>query len=199
MAKAVGTVLQEKTAQIYANGLLKGERVSIKDAMLEAGYAESCARQRSITKTVSWRKLIDKYLDETKLAKTHVRLLSARKIDTILLSDSLSDDEIEVIMGKVDRNVLSIKDEGNGKKLVAFSEPHYEMWDKALDKAYKIRSKYAPEKLEITKREFSDKSPEELKEIIEAEYTEFKKPAPKEGVPRIDSVEEANAQAQLLT
>jgi hypothetical protein len=47
-------------------------------------------------------------------------------------------------------------------------EPDHDARIKALDLGYKLRGKYAPEQIELTKRKYQDLSPEELSIKIES-------------------------------
>jgi hypothetical protein len=112
---------------------------SISRAMREAGYSPATAENPSkLTKTKSWKMLMDEYLPEDLVAETHRDLLKAE--DTVFIP--------------------------RGKEIIEKKRPDYQARKNGVEMAYKLRGSFATEKLEI-KRTFSDMSGEELAKVIE--------------------------------
>jgi len=91
-------------------------------AMREAGYSESMAKNpQKLTRSKGFQELMDKYgLDDTSLVKKHRELLESKKITRVTEKNGVKT-EVEEL------NPLAAR---------------------ALDMAYKVKSLYAPQKVE---------------------------------------------------
>ena len=80
----MATLKQKKLAKILiANDSKKTNKLTMKQAMLDAGYSLNHADKGSlVTKTDTWKQLMDKYLPDKKLTLVHKQGLNARRIDS---------------------------------------------------------------------------------------------------------------------
>ena len=111
--------------------------------MIDAGYSPATAKNPDkLTDSLGWQALMDKYLPDDLLAKKHNELLNKKEV---IVKNNNATKEIEVIRtGEVDP--YSVK---NG-----------------LDLAYKLKGRFAPEQVELTKRKYQGLSNRELAEVI---------------------------------
>lgn len=117
LAMLMTTVKQKLVAQKVSKGM------SIKGAMLEAGYSPACARTSKVTKMKGFKELMEKYIPDSLLMEKHQELLMVPRIKRVYLKGDLQS-EIE----EVDSQAIG----------------------KGLDMAYKLKGSYAAEKHEIT-------------------------------------------------
>jgi hypothetical protein len=75
----MSTMMQRKAIRniIKHNDLKKS--ITVRQAMLDAGYAKSTAKQSTITKSHMWLALIDKILPDNKLLEKHAEGLDATR------------------------------------------------------------------------------------------------------------------------
>lgn len=99
-----------------------GKPVSVSQSMKEVGYGKGYAKNpQLLTKTKSWQDLMEEYLPDDLILESHNKLLKKTKVIYSITGDVIETDEI-------DPNAVS----------------------KGVDMAYKIKGKYAPEKVEHT-------------------------------------------------
>lgn len=113
----MATSKQKLVAQKVSKGM------SIKGAMLEAGYSPSCARTSKVTKMKGFKELMEKYLPDSLLMEKHQELLTVPKKIRTYIKGEITDEYEEL-----DSQSIS----------------------KGLDMAYKLKGAYAAEKHEIT-------------------------------------------------
>lgn len=113
---------------------------SLSKAMREVGYSKNTAKNpQNLTKSKSWDELMEEFLPQSLVAKTHSDLLTAEE-------------------------TVFIPHKG---KILAKKRPDYTARKNGADMAYKLRGQYAPDKMELSKRKFQDKSNEELLAIAQ--------------------------------
>ena len=76
--KATTTELKRKAFKIYKDKLESTGKVVMKDVLLEAGYSPNTPSTK-ITKSLSWQKLRERYLNPDLVTQSHSDLLTATK------------------------------------------------------------------------------------------------------------------------
>ena len=125
---------------------------NISKTMKEVGYSAQTAKTPGkLTKSIGWQQLMEKYLPDKMLAEKHRALLNKQEV---IVKNNNTTKEIDVIKtGEIDP--YSVK---NG-----------------LDLAYKLKGRFAPEQIELTKRKYQGLSNRELAEVISKMKTYFSK------------------------
>lgn len=112
-------------ARKVLNKLLENTGISISKAMREAGYGEGYAKNpQDLTRSKTWQDLLDEYLPDDLIAEKHKALLEKKE-------------QIAVWNGKAKEVVVTNEIDANAVKA-------------GVDMAYKIKGRYAPEKIEHT-------------------------------------------------
>ncbi len=146
---------------MVANG---GKSRSLAQAMRDAGYSESYARNpQKIKQTRAWREYLEEAMPDETLASIHLNLLKSYKIGKLLVSRKLSDKEITLLFGRVGYKVVSIERKGASAK-ATFVKPDNSARISALDLAYKIKGKYKQQVVVYNK--YQNLSDTELDKII---------------------------------
>lgn len=110
-----------KQKQVFKEVVNSGS--SISKAMVKAGYAISTSkRTEKVTRTKGWHELMEEHLPDSVLAKRHRELLNKKET-------------VNVFDGK-----------GKGSHVELTEQPDTQAVAKALDMAYKLKDKYAPDK-----------------------------------------------------
>lgn len=132
----------------------------MKAAMKEAGYSDAySSHPAKMTRKKSWKELMDEYLPEEDVAALHKELKGASYLQQYEFPEAtkkdngktLTDEDIKAIVESVPGCVLTyIKNSGHGTRTAYFRAPDNRVRDAALDKAYKLRGRYAAEKMEVT-------------------------------------------------
>jgi len=146
------TVNQRRVAQIVAEQVRKGEKVSVSAAMRKAGYSPSTAsKPHKVTESKAWQELLDEYLPEEYLSTRHRELADAMTLKSFTLPD-IPDEAIREMFSAGGIEVISINEyetkKGNTRKAVLLSIPESLTRARALELAYKIRGKMAPQVME---------------------------------------------------
>ncbi len=166
MARTRAENIRAKSAvqKMVANG---GKRRSLAQAMREAGYSESYARNpQKIKGTKAWQEYLDKYIPDEKIAVVHKELLGAQRISRMEFPVYLTDEEVADIIVSGGRTVLVLKRSKNSVS-VAFSEPDFPARVRAIDLAYKVKGLYMDNKTEAPQSEYAHLSDDELHALIE--------------------------------
>jgi hypothetical protein len=171
------TIVQLKH-KVVLNKLIKDVGKSGKSAMTsvmpKAGYSENYAKSGNIKKTKSWQYLVEKHLSDEYLAITHEKLLVSKQIKQLNFNHKLSDEEIkEILEGEGYTFIGTARFMTNAT--VFFSVPDGLVIKGALDLAYKVKGKNAPEKFEVEQTGLRSLSDAELAEIIKKQTARFKK------------------------
>lgn len=145
------TLRQRRTMKI----LVENKGKSVSSAMIEAGYPPSTAHNpQQLTRSATWKELTAQYLGDDKLAKVHDGLLGAGDLQVRMFEKSLTDEEIKNIVeasGATLKKIVKptgnkLKKNFNGEKKAYIIVPIHSTRDSALDKAYKLKGRYAPVK-----------------------------------------------------
>jgi hypothetical protein len=152
---------QRKAAQAY---LRNGG--NLRKAMLEAGYKESTAKNSHLLKKQnSWQKLMEEYFPDDLVAEEQRKLLSSHRLDHYEFPALDKDSKIVELFGMVEGvKLLKIK------KYVGYKRAYFICSDnvakaKALDMIYKLKDKYAAQRVKV-EDPYEKLSDEELDEKI---------------------------------
>jgi hypothetical protein len=156
----------DRVAKAYRKVLEnRGKGMSMQQAMLEAGFSPAYAKNsHQLKNTKTWKQLMKDFLPDHEVAETHSRLMRAHKLEHSMFPRDLEDDEIIELLGDVNCVVRKIK-EIMGMKHVWYWAADNKAQKDAVDMAYKLKGKYAAEKLDIS-RPLKDMSDEELMAAI---------------------------------
>lgn len=149
------------------------KKESLYQAMIEEGYSPSYARSGGVGSTKSWNKLIEERLSDEKLSYIHQTLVVAKKLDYMLFNPEVPDEAIYELIDSVGC-VLKKLIHGVAGTHAYYFAPDNNSKIKALELAYKIRGKMAPEVLEIRKG-LEGMTDEELAEVIKKQKNKFTK------------------------
>lgn len=117
---------------------------NISKAMRDSGYSENSAKNpQKQKKTKGWNELMEKYIPDEDLAKKHKELLNKQEV---YLKNNNKTGKIEVIKtGEIDAHAV-----GRG-----------------LDMGYKLKNKYAAEKVKLIKDDNANLTDEEIEEELD--------------------------------
>jgi len=166
MARAKAENIRAKATvhKMVANG---GKRRSLAQAMRDAGYSESYARNpQKIKQTRAWQEYLDEYIPDEAVAVAHRELLGAQRVSRMEFPAALTDEEVANIIASSGRTVLVLK-RGKQGVSVAFAEPDFTARVRAIDLAYKVKGLYADGKAETPQSEYAHLSDDELHALIE--------------------------------
>lgn len=178
-------------AKLAMKHIVENRGKSVSNSMVEAGYSPKYAHNpNQFTKTKTFIELMDEYLPEEMIAKRHDELANAGEIAHYTfpavikdqsvdnpnkraggkikakrpVGECISDAEIKTIVESVPGcKLIYIKyDAFQGGKMAFYQAPDSRSRKDALDMAYKLRGKYAPEQINITRRKYQDLTNEEL-------------------------------------
>ena len=147
---------------------------AVSKVLVDAGYSEAYAKNpQKFKKTVKMQELLDHFLPRDLVMETHKNLLKAHKVEHMVFPTSVPQSEIEDLI------IAS----GCKPKKFMFSDQATHVWyfapdslaqDRAVDKAYKLRGDYEPEKIQIDDplRQLTD---EELMAEIKRQTAKFQK------------------------
>jgi hypothetical protein len=166
-----------------------GKAINMGEIMRSFGYSQNYSdNPKQFTSTKTFVEFFQERLGDDKLTEVHQDLLNAGMIQHYTFPaiikekqidgkkgrkeeksyvDNITDDEIKAIVESVPGcRLIYIKlDTFNGGKTAYYQAPDNRSRKDALDMAYKVGGKYAPEKFTIT-RKYSKLSDEELAERI---------------------------------
>jgi hypothetical protein len=132
---------------VKQNGGKKG-KVSMYEAMLAEGYSEEYARKGSLPKTKTWEKLLEERLGDDKLSNIHQQLMVAKKLDYMLFTSEIKDEDVYTLLESVGCTPKKIVHGIQGTH-VWFWAPDSKTRKDALELAFKIRGKMSPEVVEV--------------------------------------------------
>ena len=166
--KVKRNIRQEKTLKNLAEGK------SMADAMREAGYAETYARNpQQLKEKESWQELMDRYLPRDKVAKKHQQLMDSVTVKEFNFPDKISEKDIKAFADSISevstytKEVVSKTNKrgeptSSSHRWVVFAViPNGMDVKAAIEMAYKLRGEYSPEKIEV-KRPLEEVSDNEL-------------------------------------
>lgn len=183
-------------------------------AMKEAGFSDAYAKNpHQLQAKKTWQQLMDEFLPDDLLAEVHHGLLTATRIDHMVFPlgpdtdegdpsegppagpevpeafkerTKMTDKEIEELLASVNCTVRKIV-HGETARHVYFWSPDNRARKDATDLAYKLKSRYAPVKLDHTFDVLTDEQRETLdrllgeNRVIEAEIVDTSIEGEKEG------------------
>lgn len=125
----------------------KGKKPTVEQAAKDLGYSESYARSGALTKTKSWKQMLDQYLPESKLLDLHDKQLNSWKLQSMLFQKQVSDADIFELMETVNCVVKKVVEIPTGK-LVFYICPDNQSRNKALEMGLKLHKRLT-DKVEI--------------------------------------------------
>ena len=140
----------------------------ISKAMRDAGYSEVTSKTPSkLTKSKGWAELMKKYLPDDALGKTHQGLLEAKSVEKAPFHYKMKDDEIKNIVDGQGFKFIGTK-RFMTNAIVYFSIPDNIARKNALDMAYKLGGKYAPERSLVGHLTINNEQKQKADKIIQA-------------------------------
>ncbi len=121
---------------------------SMKAALLACGYSESTANKPNrVTKTESWKQMLDRVMPESKLLDIHEKQLQSWRLQSMLFQKQVPDEDIFELMETVGCVVKKVVEIPTGK-LVFYIQPDNQSRNKALEMALKLHKRLT-DKVEI--------------------------------------------------
>ena len=167
-AKAKHSTTPKTSRELRAKVVIKkmtakdGTPTSSRRAMKEAGYSENYARNpQRFLRTKTAQELMDEYLPDDLIAKTHHELLTAGALDSFSFpiikgAKPVSDATIKSIIENIPGCQLIYVKRDKFGVMAYFMKPDGRIRKEAIDMAYKRKGDYAAEKVELTKRKYQD-------------------------------------------
>lgn len=141
--------------------------ISIRKAMIKAGYSEQYANNPQMLKeSAGWQQLLDKYLPETKILKFHDELLTSATINHYVFSNALTDKEIAGVVGIIAGSKLVLIKRNPQYATAYFTVPDNHSRKDGVDMAYKLRGSYKAEKVEHSLNEAAEAALARLNALI---------------------------------
>ncbi len=119
-------------------------------AMRKVGYSKGTSKNpKNLTNSKAWAELMEEFLPDSLVAETHQRLLKASGVDHMVFPLDATDEEIIDLLNEANCVV----------KRFMHSETQTHVWyfvadnnarKSAIDMAYKLKGKYAAEKIDHT-------------------------------------------------
>lgn len=144
-----------------ARKVLAGKgRKSVGAAMREEGYSPVYAdTPQKLTRSKTWKQILAEFLPDELIAQKHLELANAAEIQHYTFphkserktkKDVMSDEEIQAVVESVPGcKLIYIKADQYLGKVAYFQAPDHRSRKDAIDMAWKLRGRYAAEKLEI--------------------------------------------------
>lgn len=119
---------------------------NVSRAMLEVGYDPTTAKNpKNLTESKAWVELMEQHIPDADLAKWHRELAEQKRVDFFVFSKAMEDEEIIAHVKEAGFDVITVRYSDKGK-MAFYSVPDAMAKGKALDMAYKLKGKNAPEK-----------------------------------------------------
>lgn len=150
---------------------------------IECGYSKEYAKSGQMKKTKTWQEIMDKYLPEELVANTHSELMKAARLQSHIFSGTgkgknkvfVSDEEIKKLIESIPGcKLLYITITGFRDKIAFYISPDHKNRKGAIEMAYSLRGKFAPQEIKLT-RPFADLSDKELTALIKSEKDKLNK------------------------
>ena len=157
------------------------QRKSMGRLMVEVGYSPAYAKNPAhLRGTKTWQELMEIYLSDKEISKKHFELLNACAIQHYIfprLKEKLItkkgkvkhlgrflDNKIikEIVESVPGCKLIYVKRDDYTGSMAFFQAPDNRSRRDALDMAYKLGGKYAPDQIELVKRKYEDMSNAEL-------------------------------------
>lgn len=128
---------------------------NVSKSMREAGYSPKTAKNpKKLTESKAWEELMEQNLPDKDLAKAHKRLMNSNRIDHMVFPLNITDNEIKELMASVNCIVKKFM-HSETQTHIWFWSPDNKARKDALDMAYKLKGKYAPEKHQVEVQEIT--------------------------------------------
>lgn len=124
-----------------------GKGKTLTQAAQEVGYAESTATSGAITKTKSWKQMLDQYLPESKLLKVHDQQLNSYKLQSMLFQKQIDDEVIYELIESINAVLKKIVEIPTGK-VVFYITADNQSRNKALEMGLKLHKRLT-DKVEV--------------------------------------------------
>jgi len=118
-----------------------GKPMSMKRAMMDAGYSKNYAENGDMLKTATWKELIEDHVPDELVAETHEGLIKSKEIKQLYFYHKFSDEQIRKIIEAQGFTFIGSKRFMN-TAVVFFTMPDNVARAKGLDLIYKIKSRY---------------------------------------------------------
>lgn len=144
------TLLQSPTAIKHKRVLkyMAENGCSMKAALKALGYSETVQNSPSkVTKTKTWKAMLDEYLPESKLLDIHEKQLQSWRLQSMLFQKQVEDEDIFELMETVGCVVKKVVEIPTGK-LVFYIQPDNQSRNKALEMALKLHKRLT-DKVEV--------------------------------------------------
>lgn len=157
------TEKQKRVAEAVAKKVGKGRKVSISKEMRKAGYSRSYSESpHRLTRSKGWEPLMEGYLPDDLLAETHGELVRAVKLSHYAFPKSEDKEFIEEVINNVPGCKLVKIRAVKGWKRAYYLTPDNQSRIRAIEAAYKLKGKFAPEKAQANDDPLRDLSDMEL-------------------------------------
>ena len=145
-------IVVKKLSEIVSKSKGK-KKITMGKLMREAGYSATYSRKSGkLVKSKSFQDLLERYLPDDKLSKTHAEITQAKSIDHRVFPKVMTDKEMTAVIESVAGcKVRKIK-HGDQANHVWFWTPDNTNRLNAIKEAYKIKDKYAPEEHIVTNK-----------------------------------------------
>lgn len=171
--KAKEKIILDQHKRVAALMLENGGSVS--KAMRDAGYSEAYSKNpQKMKKTKAWNDLMEEYFPDNELAKVHRGLLTANRVDHMVFSPSVSNDQITEQLESVGATIRKIE--------TIMAQKHVWFWTQdtqarksALDMAYKMKGRYPKEAGIENLNVFAKMTDEELNDVLTRSRNELAK------------------------
>lgn len=148
---------------------------SMKEALRANGYSETVQNSPSkVTKTESWKQMLDRVLPESKLLEVHGKQLQSWKLQSMLFQKQVEDEDIYDLMEGVQCVVKKIVEIPTGK-LAFYIQPDNQSRNKALELGLKLHKRLTDKVEVVDKTPYAQLSDAELAERIKKNKNFFKK------------------------
>lgn len=152
----------------------KGEKATMTKAMIENGYSKSYAESGQIRKKKTWQQLMNEYLPDELIAKTHKELLVAKELSYFVFPREMKDEEIEKRMEEAGIKLVVVRESDRGK-MAFYSRADTRARKDGVDLAYKVKGKMAPEEFKIENNTLQNMTTAELEALIAKKKAFFNK------------------------
>lgn len=153
--------------KLAAKYLLENHGKSVSKAMSKAGYSKATSKNpKNVTKSKTWKELMDEFLPETMVIKKHKQLMNASKLDLFVFPLSMNDDQIKELVESIPGCVLKKIEHGDTQNRAYYWVPDNKAQESAVDMAYKLRGTYKATEVKVTGLEKYKALPQDQLEAI---------------------------------
>lgn len=135
---------QKKSVMIRAENL---GTISETALMKAAGYSPSYARSGQHKKTKSFQALLEEYMPDETILRSHLGLMNSRRLDHMTFPTKIEDHEIQELLASVNCILRKVVHSEQAKHAYFWSPDNRARKD-AIDMLYKLKGTYSPEKFE---------------------------------------------------